>query len=220
MICLLSGPDLLANYIIFSKPTILQVRCTDPISILRNLCPWHSALFAVNVLFDCSNRTFSSCLYAVVVTVCRACCVFAEICSIVYPKFIVWSFWCFQGQWNGLLMFVIYIGIQTALQLRFDCYLFFRWYVLLVVYFKDQQYGNRPNLFPSEIVDTVFSCYEKYLYICRAWLSMRSGIPPPTFNFQFVWFLFLFSAESQGPERQWNRHEIKIRRWRWSQYDS
>ena len=112
MICLLSGPDLLVNFIIFSKPTILQVRCRDPISILRNLCPWHSALFAVVVLFDCSNSTFSSCMYAILVTVCCACCVSQKYVQLFIKNSLFdlsGAHLYFQSQWNGLLMFVIYM---------------------------------------------------------------------------------------------------------------
>jgi hypothetical protein len=61
-----------------SKPTILQVRCRDPISILRNLCPWHSALFAVLVLFVCSYRTF--------LLVCMPSLWLYVVCGVFSPK--------------------------------------------------------------------------------------------------------------------------------------
>jgi len=61
-----------------SKPTILQVRCRDPISILRNLCPWHSALFAVVVLFVCSYRTF--------LLVCMPSLWLYVVCGVFWPK--------------------------------------------------------------------------------------------------------------------------------------
>jgi hypothetical protein len=154
MICLLSGPDLFVNYIIFSKPTILQVRFRDPMSILRNLCPWHSALFAV-VLFDCSNRYPKSCW-----------------CSSLLSGPIKWtSYVCNLYSNSNSIAATIWFAI---------C--FFSRYVLFVIYFLRK--------------------IPLYLPCMTQWLSISSGIPPnPPFDFQFVWFLFLFSAESQGPPR-------------------
>jgi len=72
-------------------------------------------------------------MYAVVVTVCRVWCVFAEISSTVYPNSLFdlsGALLCFQGQINGLLTFGIF---KQYCSYDSICYLFSRRYVLLVV---------------------------------------------------------------------------------------
>ena len=102
---------------------------------------------------------------------------------------------CFQGQWNGLLMFGIF---KQHCSYDSICYLFSRRYVLLVV---DQLYFLLKFLTLSSVVtkdSIIFAMHDS------VWVAVFS--PPSISNLSDSCFF------SQGAQRQWNRHEINIRR--------
>ena len=255
MICLLSGPDLFVNYLLFSKPNKFQVwSCfifdsrelyfllTAFLDVAVAVCYllWESLYLCKSrcFFFHCQERNklgrplsrlgqekfvtlFTSQHQAVswsrlILNVGQRTIQFPVLGirqSIPFPVLriqqscipkagfgLVWfdlsgALLCFQGQWNGLLMFGIF---KQHCSYDSICYLFSRRYVLLVV---DQLYFLLKFLTLSSVVtkdSIIFAMHDS------VWVAI---FPPPSIsNLSDSCFY------SQGAQRQWNRHEINIRR--------
>jgi len=151
--CLISGPDLFVSHIIFSKPTILQVSCRNPISILNNLCPWHSAVFAVVVLlFDWKIMPF--------LLVCMPSLWLYVVCGVLSPKsrhfciqvlclIFLMLFSTFRANEMDFLCWKSLFEFRQHCSYNLICNLFSTRYVQRVVCFLGQQSCNRPNYFPT-----------------------------------------------------------------------